>query len=814
MTVARCNALLKSVDLQEFCTYNHSVRRLNLTLADPLCLTLAADARLSPVNYVNDIIWQVVLGGGAPPALAVETRLGLRALDLRIFPRFLRQESDLVDPLEFSSPPVVQEQLPGYLLITAAPFSGIHLSMEVWIAASSTIAGRLTLRNDSILSESLRVQLCGLLSPLGDGRAFSPQELDASTVLAGKTSGLCTLLLTAGEPRSASGPYPNLTHEVDLYPGSEKQIQWAFAALPEMEDALQLARLTCNRPLDAEVTRAELLHTSQCVQVVTPRQDWNAALYLGQTAAMRLLMPPGPALPRTGFVLAREAEHGYSLRGDGSDYTHLWNGATALDAWYLAGLLLPGAPILARGLVENLLASARPDGAVDFKPGPAGQRSQILAQPILASLALKIHQATPEPAWIKHIYPPLLTFVRLWMSKTGWPEKDCLPVWEHVLQSGLEQAPIVDRWHPGSQGADIRQVVSPALGAFLYRECRSLLEMARLLRKAEDAAWLESAAEAARTAVEACWDEKAGTYRYRDIISRQSLPGAVLLQSQTDGKTRLRRKFTPARRLYLRILSPGGPAALTLHLRGQDAAGQPCEESLTPQQIRWLQNCGRGHSQAFFSQIETVEVLGLPDGADLSLYTLDYTQPDISLLLPLWAAIPDPERARTLIESTLLPRYLRPYGLSICPVDENPMPNPQLACALLPWNDLLGEGLAHYGYHHQAADLFGRLMDALVNTLKLERAFIAPLCSLEQPASGEKNVLSALPPLGLLGNILGLHRISTNEVILQNQCPLPGPITVQYLGTDITFQTKSSVVRFPGGESVTVTKPGLRRIHR
>ena len=43
------------------------LRRWTLDAAIPLALTLAADARLSQTDYVNDQIWEVVPGVGIEP---------------------------------------------------------------------------------------------------------------------------------------------------------------------------------------------------------------------------------------------------------------------------------------------------------------------------------------------------------------------------------------------------------------------------------------------------------------------------------------------------------------------------------------------------------------------------------------------------------------------------------------------------------------------------------------------------------------------------------------------------------------------------
>lgn len=790
------------------------MQNLKLTLGDPLCLTLAADARTSPVNYPSDIIWKASLGSGTPSALSLESNLGLRVNALRIFFRFLRQDNDLLDPLEFAIFPSILQQLPGYLHLQAQPFIGIQLDLEFWIAASSIAAGRINLRNDTILPESIRLQLCAQLLPLESGNNFIYTPMDASTALVGKADRLEPAIFITGGPQNGSGPYPNLELPIDLQAGDQRQLTWAIACLPEAADSFQLARLTTARSWDAEITRAELTHFNQAAHITTPDPDWNSTLHLGQVAAARLLMPASKDMPQPFFVLGREPEHGFSRRGDGSDYSHLWSGVTVLDAWYLAGLLLPGAPELIRGLVNNFLTTADTAGWIDFKPGLTGQRSQRLAQPILASLAWRVQSAAPNPAWIKRIYPRLMAFVRHWLSEAHDRHQSGYPSWDHPLQTGLEQAPLYDRWHITSQAVDIHSLDSPALASMLYRECRSLIEMARLIKNNLDISWLEEQAAMLREHVESLWSEAAATYRYHDVHTHQSLKGSSLLEFTHSGKYRLRRKFSPPRRVQLVIQSQADiTCAVSIRIYGQGQQGEEFDE-IDLRTIHWVQGMARAVSSVAFSAIESVEITGLRDEDRGSLYTADYTVEDISLLLPLWAGIPSAERAHTLIEKTILPRYLQPYGLSTCPASSFQSVNPELGCALLPWNDLICEGLLRYGFRDLAAECFTRLMRSVITTLKQDQSFRTSLCSTDQPSAGERNVLSALPPVNLFWELLGVSRITPNEVILQNHCPLPGPITVQYQGMDITFQSKSSVVRFSNLESVTVTKPGLRRVHR
>ena len=67
------------------------MREIKLSVVDPLRLTLAADARLSPTDYTNDQIWELLVGRGEPGAILLQTTYGLRARNMRVFPQFVEE---------------------------------------------------------------------------------------------------------------------------------------------------------------------------------------------------------------------------------------------------------------------------------------------------------------------------------------------------------------------------------------------------------------------------------------------------------------------------------------------------------------------------------------------------------------------------------------------------------------------------------------------------------------------------------------------------------------------------------------------------
>ena len=91
------------------------MRKWNLKPNDPLSLTLAADARLVKTDYFDDQIWVLNIGGGEPPALALQTTYGLRARSMRLFPRFSEGDLTQTDPSTFVQTPIITQIYPNFL---------------------------------------------------------------------------------------------------------------------------------------------------------------------------------------------------------------------------------------------------------------------------------------------------------------------------------------------------------------------------------------------------------------------------------------------------------------------------------------------------------------------------------------------------------------------------------------------------------------------------------------------------------------------------------------------------------------------------
>ena len=785
------------------------MREWSLKAGDPLSLTLAADARIEPPDYCDDQIWELKLGDGDPPAIAVETTYGLRARTMRMFPLFKEGETGVTDPTDFARAPAIHRFYPNYLLFTYSPFPAIDVISELWVPDSQTLAGRFRIQNRGVTPRTTRLDWVAQLTPGETGQRFIPEKVSGVTVLLGETTGLYPVVYMTGGPQPATSPFPALSSEFELLPGRAEQIVWTQAAADSPEKSFELARELATRNWEAETARLEMMNSAG-VEIKTGDPDWDAAFAFGQKIAFGLIHGPSDHLPHPSFVLNRTPDQGYSLRGDGGDYDYLWNGQSPLETWYLARLLLPTAPELVKGFLRNFLAVQNEFGYVDWKPGLAGQRTRLDATPLLAHLALEIFRTTGDIAFLEELFPDLLTFYLGWFSPYHDEDQDGIPEWDRLAQSGFDSSLTFSHWLPGSLGIDIKTCETPSLSAFLINEGQSLMEIAAIIDRSEPRDTINNRLKILIDNLNQVWDEGGTTYRFRDRDNHDTPTGELLFEGRGPGTKTITEKVVPVGRPQVRIeaTSPG-PRWVSITLRGHKSNGEDLEVQLKPDTMRWHEGIGLGTSPAVFHTLTEIEIEGIEAEDLVRAHNVDLRHEEMTLLLPLWATVPENETARAMIRGTLTNpnNYWRPFGIPARPGQESETGNSISAAVSLPWNELLGTGLLLFGFRGLAADLVARLMRAIIGTLKREQVFRSRYHAETGQGLGERNALTGLPPLGLFLDTLGVRLISPWKVALEGVNPYPWPVEVKYRGLTVKRGKKETQVIFPDEQSVIVTDP-------
>ncbi len=776
---------------------------------DPAALTLAADARLAPVDYCNDQIWELSVGRGEPPAISMQTTYGLRTRSLRIFPRFGEGDQLFSDPDAFASPIRLQHIYPSALQLLFAPLPEISAQSTYWVPQSHTAAGQITLTNTSAFTRQVRLEWVVLLAPGASGERMSLQEIEAVQVLAGTSQDLAPVFFINGGMRPGSGSYPSLALSVDLATGESHTFTWALATLSNHQDSFNLARQVTDRNWPAEMARLEMLDAG-LLDIRTGEESWDHALAVSQNIARSLFSGPTPALPHPSFVITRQPDQGFSLRGDGSDYNHLWNGQSALEALYLSGLLLPSSPQLIRGVLSNFISVQAESGTIDWKPGLGGQRSQLNATPLLASLAWVVYQHTADLDFLKQVLDPLYDFFRSWFAPQRDRDNDGIPEWTHATQTGVEDHPFFAHWHDATPGVDPASVESPDLCAYLYRECTTLQQIARLLLRTDITDALQPAADNLKAAVEASWSRADSCYHYWDRDTHASPGPEAQFNIHWPDLPELPVNFNQPVRLLLRVFSADGTARrVQVYLHGSGAGGGHQVEPIPPESFRWRQGSALAGSQRSYTSLDHLEVQGLEPDDSLEIQNIDFTTLDISLLIPLWAGIASPEHAASLVQNTITnPKlFWLPYGLCTVAAPSGKEDDTTQAVNL-PLNVFLAEGLLTYGFRAEAVELVTRLMHLTAQTLARDGAFRFTYNAESGSGLGERNALNGLAPLGLFLKVLGLQITQPYQVFLHGFNPFPWPVTVKYRGTTILCQKDKTTVIFPDGQTTTLSEPG------
>ncbi|NPV84700.1 MAG: hypothetical protein HPY45_01650 [Anaerolineae bacterium] len=780
------------------------MRTWSLRKGDPISLTLAADARLCKPDYVDDHIWEIHLGSSNPPALTAETTFGLRANSMRLFPRFVTSDGDYTDPETFTQPPILTSFLPNYLSFSLAPCEEMRVTTEYWVAEPKVIAGRLCITNESSITRTLHIALAALLQPMSEGEPMSPAVMANQQILLGKAGNLAPVLYLSGNPSAEQSPYPALAHTIELLPGNRRQFIWALAALKQPELSFDLAKQTIARSWDGEITRLELFNTSQMLEIYTGNPDWDATLALSQKVANHLLMQTDLDSTFPPFVISRQPDHGYSLRGDGSDYPSQWSNPTTLDLYYLTSLLLPGNASAAQNLLRNMPAKFAALNETTHTRSGKKASPKLNPLPLCASIACQIDRHLSDSNWLTEIYPQVLKGLKVWFTAAQDKDGDLFPEWSHVQQTGAPDCPVYNQWHPEGQGVDIKTLEAPALAGFLYKECQSLMQIAQKIHREDDIPWLLDTANAIRQELNSSWDASRGIFHYRDYQSHLSLAGEKLLDFQGCGKFPCNYQSDYPQRLLIRLFhSDPPPSTITITIQGQNKQ-DTVHEKLTTRVAVWSNQRACLTSQNLYTRVNLIKVETEKENITGNLQTVDYLSEDISLLIPLWSGACSPEQANIMIAN--FSQHLKPFGIPLSTMQQLSADDPNAVRML--WNHLVGEGLLSFGARAQAAELVTRLLNAASQALKYQSAFAEYYDAEKGTWFGERNSLHGLAPVGLFLQTLGVDKITKDCVLLSGSNPFPLPITIKFRGVTITRHPKDSVITFPTGQTISLRDPG------
>ncbi|MBL8146514.1 MAG: hypothetical protein JNL34_09025 [Anaerolineae bacterium] len=786
------------------------LRRWHLTPADPYCAIIAADARFCATDYADDQSWELQIGVGDSPALALSTRYGGRLGQASLAPLWTVGGQLRYAAQDFHTPPAIIHFAPGYLRADGQLTPELGLTAEFFVFESHACGGRFTLSNSGNESVHVRADLVGFAAAEGRERRVTLVPAGEGHALTfGKTANLRPVIVVEGgasDGLSASQVGVSLT----IPARGEAVVRWAHGGEKSIASSLALAGRWLARDWNAVLARtARGVSSVPIVETGEPDLDiLLAASY--QQLLQAFLNPEGP-LPNPSIVGTRHPGRGFSTRADGSAHPRAWAGQSG-PLIYPAALSAAMADArLAQALVRNELAVQQEDGSIDWRPGLAGQQQGLLALPVLARLAWGVFQYTEDDAFLAEVFPGLLRFLRRWRGADLDLDGDGLPEWQSEVQAGYPFFPAFGRGFPWAQNADIGTAETPDLLACLLSEAVSLREMAFYLRDTEVEAECAGYAEGYAAALESLWDGE--RYSYRDRDTHQMGGGRVLFaDAPADAPLFLAEQLDPPARLLITL--HGGAEQtprFSLLVEGLDADGQPLRETLGPEKIVWTHSRGTLTTQAVFGVVNALHPEGLSRVFRMSGATVDWSRRDINALLPMWAAVLPAERVDQLI--AYYEAALRvPNGVTMVATDDLAYRPDQRdgAGGVWPyWLTLVGEGLIEAGRFDAAAGLLLRLLKAQIEALRTHKAFSEYLHSNEPVGLGEIGHVGGIAPLHLFLRVVGVRIVSADKVWAGGPFPLAAPVTVRRLGVAVTRSADGTNIVFPSGRTVSLPPGAL-----
>ncbi|MGB7539901.1 MAG: hypothetical protein WBM17_15260, partial [Anaerolineales bacterium] len=625
------------------------MRDWNLTSADPLSLFLAADARFCSPDYADDQVWEFTLRGGDPPAMAVETMLGLRAVCLRLFPVFVLGSRPLQDPAGFASPPVVRRFAPNYLKVSCRPAPALTVECEYWVPESHALAGRITLSTSGPDPVGGECVLAGVLRPAAEGASFTPESAGPyeGVYLRGGVRNAVPVLVLAGASGIGRGAIPSLKVAFEIDAARPHSFRWVFCCHPTAEKGLGYARSIFAREWDPEIARIELAGES-LLEIETGRRDWDAVLAFSQQTAIQALTGATRALPYPSPVVGRNPERGFSLRGDGSDYPPAWCGADLSDVLMVLPVWALALPEGAKDLLRNFLAAAG-DGLPDARPGAGKQRAGFLAPPLLCQAAGRALGGREGDPFLASLRPLVERSLDAWFGPDHDRDRDGMPEWDRPDSFGPQITAMWAREDPWGGWIRPEETESPSLAALLLGECLSAARMADRAGDGERAkVWMERSGDVRRTLERM---ETADGYRTLDRITHESPAGKKLWEGRSGDELKGGVSLKPPARLLLRCAgSQETRPVIRVAVDGRNAEGAECAEILRTEHLSWHRGAGTCFSRTVWTRITSIRVEGPSTGTTFSLEIPNLAREDLSHFLPLWSRAVSAPRAEKMFD--------------------------------------------------------------------------------------------------------------------------------------------------------------------
>jgi hypothetical protein len=582
---------------------------------------------------------------------------------------------------------------------------------------------------------------------------------------------------------------------LELEPGASKKLHWSLASKDDQTASLETARKFIAADWHRTAQIHLKAHAKQTIFIKTGQPDWDAAFLLAQANALTHLVNPQGVQHQSTFIRTRMPDQPASK----NDQPHE---LTLLDTLHLFEVLLPAHADDLMELIKKFIHQVDDQGVLtsNIHQHPASRK--INDPPLLASLCLTLYEIKPDADFLRQAFPILQRFYNEGWSAGSDQKLDSLPAWESPSQLQLNLGLFnFDIWDETGMGLDIRTAESPALAAMLLREASALKKIAQILGDRSARIRYGKIAKNLQERMQLMWDAQREIFTYRDRRSHRSPARELYYPGRVRATLSLNKRFSEPQRLQVHLTThkePPRPGIVSI--QGLLDGGEKCIELIQPPELRWV--AGRAHatSQHLFEGVESVSFEGFNPNDHFLIETADYTQEDISCMLPVWSGGVSKDQLSLLVETHLDPQAPElSHGIPETWSVVHPLPKGLPQHINILWNTLILSGLAREGFAQEAMGLFTSLMATLIRGLKEFNGFYPSYNCDNGIPTGQPNAITGLTPLRVFLQIAGIKLIRPGQVALWGSNPFPWPIEVRWQGLWLRKAGSETHILFPDG---------------
>lgn len=788
---------------------------LNIEANAPYMLYLGADGRADPIDYADDQVWQVALGEGGLPALGLSTSLGRRAGLISVQPMWWVAGLPVYEFGHYALKPRVTAFMPGFIQVEAGLAPGLLLAAAYYALDSHTMGIRFAIKGSGA-PQVVRLDLVAFAAAGGAERQIVPMrgtEWSGSPVLWFGTFGDVdpVVALLDGD----NGDSPNKL-SLSKTVASGATVEWR--AVVSAVQGSKAGRIRATELLKT-VWRKPPTHGKLVPHIETDNADIDAMLAMSYAAVMHGVVNVAQSrFPAATVVPRRTPDAGYRpfARPGGSSGIRVAGepGARPVtgdemaphEAYTVALALAPVLPAQAQGVVLNYLSVQRPDGWIDWSPGPMGERRGWLCLPLLARLTWSVFQYTEDIEFLRAAYPGLVRFFERWFRPDLDSDGAGFPHWQHEGQAAYPFLPIFSRGLPHGQNADLRYIDSPDLPTYLLSEAICLREIAAQIGLEAPPNLGERIARI-KAQLGQLWNPGLNRFTHRDKMVDTIAPSRALIEARPANERIVIDAIEPTSRLIVEIVGGTSRANnLKVSITGVGHNGLATSEVAGSEAFAWTAGRGVYTTRSAYRKIASLVVEGVIPNYKVMLRTVSTWYLDITAVMPLWAVEIEPDQAKaTQVLLKDAAHFWRPCGVIMASAQDEAVAEGKHEFAKAVWNfwnTMMGEALIEMGDLEGAAELVRRMLNGMRPVVQQEKAFYEGYHSEKPGGLGKRGHVSGVAPLHLFMRVIGVRIISAARVWVGGPYVWRGPVTVTHHGVSVTRSATETRVAFPDGQVI------------